>query len=102
MRIDPSQTIKNQFHPSEIQEDKKKTSSEKPPVKSADADEVSLSKDIRNLRRFSTLATTEHIDNMGLTEKGKALIQQRIQSGYYNQAEIERETSRRVIDFLFR
>ena len=102
MRIDPLQTIHNRLHPQKLQEDTGKKAPEKPPNISRDSDEITLSKDMKDLRRLRTLAASESIENRGLTEERRALIQQRIASGYYSQADIERETGEKMIHFLIR
>ena len=102
MRVDPLQTIQNQLHPKEVQEDKGKEVPEKPRTTSIDADRVTLSSDTRNLRRFAALAASEQIDNSGIDAEHKALVRQRIASGYYDRPEVEDEVANHVIRFFSR
>jgi hypothetical protein len=102
MRIDPLQTIHNRLHPQKIQEDKGKKPPEKSPNISRDSDEIALSKDMKDLRRLRSLATSESVENTGITEERRALIQQRISSGYYSQSDVEQETGEKMTQFLFR
>ena len=102
MRIDPLQTIHNRLHPQNLQEDTEKKTPEKPSSVSRDSDEITLSKDMKDMRRLRTLAASESTENKEITEEQLALIQQRISSGYYSQDDIERETGDKMMQFLFR
>lgn len=102
MRIDPLQTIHNRLHPQKLQEDTEKKPTEKPPNISRDSDEVTLSENMKDQRRLRSLAASESVENKEITEERRALIQQRISSGYYSQADVERETGEKMMQFLFR
>ena len=100
MRIDPPHSIRNHFHPHDIQEDKGKEAPKTRPTTSADEDKVMLSPDTRNLRRFTALATSEHIENVGIDEERLALVKQRIASGFYDRPDTTREVADRITSFL--
>jgi anti-sigma28 factor (negative regulator of flagellin synthesis) len=99
MRIDPPHSIRSHFHPHDIQEDKGKEALRKPTT-SADEDEVTLSPDTQNLRRFTALATSEHIENVGIDEERLALVKQRIASGFYDRPDTIREVADRISSYL--
>ncbi len=65
----------------------------------ADLDKVTLSPEITKTRQYATLATSEQIENIDIDEKRRALIAQRVASGFYSQSEIERETADKVVGF---
>lgn len=96
------QTVSAQFHPEKIQEDKGNTVTQRPLMTSADAGQVMLPLERRNLRRFVALVTSEQIKNAGVDEEHRALVKRRIASGYYGRPEVERETAERLVDSLLR
>jgi anti-sigma28 factor (negative regulator of flagellin synthesis) len=99
MRIDPPHPIRSHLHPHDIQEDKGKEAPRKPTT-SAGEDKVTLSPDTQNLRRFTALATSEHIETIGIDEERLALVKQRIAAGFYDQPDTVREVADRISSYL--
>jgi hypothetical protein len=102
MRINPIQTPRSNLHPLENQEDKEKPTAQESQLEFVGLDKVTLSPEITKTRQYATLATSEQIENMDIDEKRRALIAQRVASGFYSQPEIERETAAKVVGFPVR
>jgi len=99
MRINPLQPTHSNLNPLENKEDKEKPTARESQSASSDPDKVTLSPEITKTRQYATLATSEQIENMDIDEKRRALIAQRVASGFYSQPEIERETAAKVVNF---